>query len=371
MKKRLYIKSVFFILITVLVSLIMTSCSDENKIYYELTSNGKGYKIVDASIKKKETSLVIPEIYNDLPIIEIDAGAFDDCENLIKIKIPKTVKKIGRYAFSGSFNLTEINGAEGLTYIDSYAFAACTALNKFSIPEGITEIKDFTFHGCSSLNSISIPNSVTRIGDYSFRYCINLTNLTLSENLISIGKNAFEHCYKLIEICNDSNIIINSGSDKNGYIAYYADNIYSSFEGESKLSKDNNGFVFYSKKDINYLISYVGTNTQFALPENFDNQNYAIYKYAFRNNKDITSVLISDGVTEIGAHAFENCSNLKDVFISISVKKIGAYALTNCHHELNINAEKEKIAFNQNEYDWHNNWTSDNAIINWNSKKSK
>lgn len=56
----------------------------------------------------------------------------------------------------------------------------------------------------------------------------------------------------------------------------------------------------------------------------------AIDNNAFKENKEITSVVIEDGVTSIGKNAFSGCSSLVNVIIPGSVTSIGYYAFYKC-----------------------------------------
>ena len=71
---------------------------------------------------------------------------------------------------------------EGLpvTKIRQTAFSDCTALTSITIPDSVTEIEWFAFEGCTSLASISIPNSVTKIGRWAFSDCTALTHVFYS-----------------------------------------------------------------------------------------------------------------------------------------------------------------------------------------------
>lgn len=60
-----------------------------------------------------------------------------------------------------------------------------------------------------------------------------------------------------------------------------------------------------------------------------------IERCAFRNRKDITSVIIPDNVTSIGDYAFQGCSNLTKIYIPDSVTKIGFAAFKDC---VNLNS---------------------------------
>ena len=67
-------------------------------------------------------------------------------------------------------------------------------------------------------------------------------------------------------------------------------------------------------------------------PENteyFFAVNAAEYE-AYTIRKDLTSVIIPDGITEIGDWAFSYCTGLMSVIIPDSVTKIGNGAFSNC-----------------------------------------
>lgn len=82
-----------------------------------------------------------------------------------------------------------------LTAIAPYAFAGCTNLTSFSITHNnVTEIGAYAFHTCK-LTSFDF-SKVTTIGEYAF--CDSgITSVNFGENLASIGQYAFNHCESL------------------------------------------------------------------------------------------------------------------------------------------------------------------------------
>ena len=195
---------------------------------------------------------------------------------------------------------------------------------------------------------MTIGNSVTSIGYAAFRGCTGLTSMTIPNSVTSIGENAFDGCYRLVEVYNKSTLSITVGSSSNGYVAYYAKNVYTN-EGESKLTTDENGYVIYTDGYEKILVAYHGTNTELALPSYITKINqYAFYNctgltsitipasvtsigsYAFWGCKGLTSATIPNSVTSIGDSAFYGCTGLKSVTIPDSVKSIGSYAFYGC-----------------------------------------
>lgn len=64
--------------------------------------------------------------------------------------------------------------------------------------------------------------------------------------------------------------------------------------------------------------------------DNAEFQVIQIGKSAFRNSKDLTSVMLSESVHAIGTYAFYNCSNLASVNIPKDVWTIEDYAFYGC-----------------------------------------
>ena len=303
------------------------------------------------------TSITIPNGVTAIP-----SSAFRNCSGLTSITIPDSVTSIGDYAFRNCTGLTSATIGNSVTNIGSYAFEGCSNLqdiyitdiaawcnisglnnlmlyssnNKnlyinnelvtsITIPNSVTSIGNYAFYGCSGLTSITIPNSVTSIGNRAFSSCSGLTSITIPNSVTSIGDSAFYGCYRLIEVYNKSTLSITAGSFSNGYVAYYAKNVYTT-EGGSKLTTDENGYVIYTDGDEKILVAYTGTKTELTLPADITQIN----KYAFCDCSGLTNVTIPNSVTRIGYSAFWGCSSLINITIPNSVTSIGDSAFYNC-----------------------------------------
>lgn len=141
-----------------------------------------------------------------------------------------------------------------------------------TIPNTVKEIEEETFEYCPNLQGVIIGNGVTSIGRYAFYNCPNLQSITIGSKVNSIGSSAFEGCYKLIEVYDYSSLGITAGSTNNGYVGYYALDVYTS-SVESKTQTTNDGFVFYVNGETIKLIDYVGTSLVVVLPDNFQGKH--------------------------------------------------------------------------------------------------
>ena len=247
----------------------------------------------------------------DITTANIDAncrfiwsGAFYECNNLIHVTIPDNVTTIGAATFAHCRNLTSI-----------------------SLPNSVTSIEDSTFKSCGNLVNITIPESVTSIGSSAFQSCDSLISITLPDSVTSIGEEAFYDCVKLVEVYNKSSLSITIHSSSNGYVGYYAKNIYTPTNGESKLSTDENGYIIYTDETTTTLMSYVGDEIDLILPNGVTH----ISPKAFYDYDYLTSVIIPDSVTEIGDSAFYGCIGLKSVTLGNGITTIKKYAFVSCN----------------------------------------
>ena len=316
-----------------------------------VSENNSAYSSVDGILyDKNKTKIVhVPEAIKGATIPDsvksIKEGAFAGCSSLESITIPFVGAKAGvassdtyQYPFGYIFGTSSYTGGVAtpqsyhgsstssttgtIYYIPSSlksvtvtggnilygAFYGCSGLMNITIPDSVTSIPSVAFYNCDKLTSITIPDSVTSIGKDAFRSCTGLTSVTIGNSVTSIGDSAFRFCYKLVEVYNKSTLSITTGSSSDGYVAYYAKNVYTN-EGGSKLTTDENGYVIYTNGYAKILVAYTGTETELTLPSDITK----IYQYAFYDCSGLTSVTIPDRVTSIGERAFYRCTGLTTV----------------------------------------------------------
>ena len=264
------------------------------------------------------TSIALPD-----SVTSIGSSELNKTTKKIRVTLPNGVTSIGDGAFSGCTGLTSITIPDSVTSIGSGAFSGCTAEIVWGDAPGITTIQ-YEFSGYKG-TSFTRPNSVTSIGAYAFYNCTSLTSITIPDSVTSIGENSFNGCRKLIEIYNRSALNITKGSRWNGYVGYYAKNIYTN-PINSKLSTDENGYIIYTDGDNKILMGYTGTDATLALPNGITE----IYPCAFYNCTSLTSITIPDSVTSIGDSAFYACTGLTSITIPNGVTNIGNYAFYYC-----------------------------------------
>ena len=128
---------------------------------------------------------------SETKIKTIGKEAFESCQALKKIILPKGLVSIEDGAFRECSSLTDIEIPECVTSVGDHAFWGCEALRQVTVPESVTGIEAGVFGGCKGLadedgfvivcgilfdytgdaSSVIIPEGVTRIGESAFSWC--------------------------------------------------------------------------------------------------------------------------------------------------------------------------------------------------------
>ena len=303
----------------------------------------------------------------------IGQSAFSNCTSLSAITIPKSVTKIEYSAFSNCDSLLAVNipGNIGLV-LDSRVFFSCDSLRTVVIGSGIKKIPNETFANCTGLTDVTLPDSLREIAYAAFRSCRSLKNITLPANLANIGSEAFSSCSALTQIVipeqvtvldsgafsscdNLKKVIINATTALEfKYQFEYCDsleeisipaNLAGQYaDGWQSMSHVmelpgmpsgpvSAGLAFVSNGDGTCYVSGRGncTDTQIVIPTVSPDGDIviAIGDEAFVGYcYDITSIIVPDTVTKLGAHAFGGCLNLQTLDLPAGITDGYAYMLS-------------------------------------------
>ena len=179
------------------------------------------------------------------------------------------------------------------------------APQRLFLPLGLEVIEDCAFIHCRRLVEVIIPETVTRIGRRAFYDCPDLERVEIHNSDASIGEEAFVNCGSLrsVVLPKEQKVI----------------------QLEPFLSKD---YVIQSGK----LVRYNGDFPTVVIPEGVTE----IGNGAFMDNGSLERVVIPEGVDRIGYRAFRGCRRLGEVSIPDSVKSIGEEAFFMCRALRNV-----------------------------------
>ena len=318
------------------VNFVCTICKNEKiseGLKYTLSSD-KTHYIVSGIGSCDDTEIRIPNTYNDLPVTNIEAGAFADCTDIVSIDIPDSVIGIGEGILSNCTNIQKVTIPFVGQNLDG------TGRNQFEVLFTGKIMSSTVGEIPKSLKSIVVNGGT--IPYNGFKKCNLVTSIEIGKNVTEIDATAFDECYKLTQIIVDSNNTKFKSVDGNMYskdgktILRYA-------EGKSQqsfvLPSDVTSIgarAFYrcsnlKNMSLHYGITSIGEQAFYACGiKNIElpNSMTSIGKKAFYSSP-VETILIPNSVTSIGEEAFY-WSDLKSVTIPNSVTSIGKSAFYSC-----------------------------------------
>ena len=212
-----------------------------------------------------------------------------------ELVLPKTLTKIGSYAFSGFDQLVELELPDSIVSIGACAFRCCSSLRSVKLPARLKVLSESLFSQCKALEHVRMPEDLERIEGYAFLDCPNLTSITLPDSVGSIAPDAFE-----------------SEKFDEGGLHYHITNYITNVNDCTVSAEDWDGDL-----DIPSSISHGG-------------RTFVVNSLDFSNCKRLTGVRIPDTFSTIPESAFAGCKSLRKVEIPSSVTTIEAEAFCGC-----------------------------------------
>ena len=129
-----------------------------------------GNVVIPASIEVDGETYTVTSIANE---------AFKDVEDVETVTLPRTLKEIGKGAFSGCKALKEVVVSETATNrkVSAVRYGKIQRVATRAAGDGM-RIGERAFADCPVLASVTIPSTATTIGDNVFNNCESLKNVT-------------------------------------------------------------------------------------------------------------------------------------------------------------------------------------------------
>ena len=222
---------------------------------------------------------------------------FENCRNLVSVKLPNT---------------TECN-CRGM-------FERCNNLKKVTIPSGMKAISGRMFNSCRNLSVVEFEGYIEEFGEESFLNCVNLKELKnlKTSRLIEICSRAFSGCanlsinkeiktraisihsYAFFNCCSISSLSI-----KVSQILLIGEGAFSQ-TGLEEISFSGSGKASFDKSFMNaYFLKKVDIN-----------MNSDIGSFSFMNCKLLEEVVLhKENKYSFERNVFKDCFNLKSIHI--------------------------------------------------------
>lgn len=262
-----------------------------------------GCGLVSASAAEADYSLIYPAYGRFGPYILCTVNGYkDSLGDAGVLEIPAEI--------SGAFDilLTQVadNAFAFYNPTDANAAKYSKELKELIVPDladalgeqvsgvgGAFVIGDHAFYNLAALEKVVIKGDVV-LKDYAFANCANLKTVVFEGKNVTIGANAFAGCTNLADIQFVSDVELSTGVN--------------AFNDTKWFSQYPTDFIIAGTT----LVAYVGNDASVTVPLSI----YKIGNGAFKGNKTLKSVTLTQNVFSLGDEAFMNCSALTDVEIS-------------------------------------------------------
>lgn len=255
--------------------------------------------------KYADNPIAIPStlVYLELGAMQsLPDFALFDCNDLVCITLPASMKALGTYSLYNCSSLQAIN-TEHLQILGEHALDSCRALTVLELGEGVTKIGIGALEGCSALRNLVLPfvgggTKETSYLGYLFGaevpefskgyYPPYLTRVTLLSTCTRLEANAFLDCAPLLAV-ELPDTLTSVG------IRAFA------------------GCVRLAELELPALVASVGDNAFFGC--------LGLVRVTFAEGSVLTS---------LGVNAFYNCSALKAVDLPQSLKALPSSCFAGC-----------------------------------------
>lgn len=381
------------------INRVCSVCNDINtkpseKLQFELNDDQMSYSLIGIG-ECLDDEVIIPSIYNNLPVTRISDNAFLNNNKIKKLIIPESIISVGKNVLKGCNNIISLQipiiyngyigylfGAESSSYNNSYlpktlkeititneesikknAFTNCTYIEKINIDQKLSVIENNAFYNCINLNEIILPSTLTQIKEKAFYNCENLNTVCLNGSyhewfkikLDSIYSNPMYYasvfnyiedgCYKIL-----TNLSMpNNLNNLNDYQLYGFDCIRQIYISDSLESIGIDALV-----GLTNLETYdVSPNNNFYKAEDgvlYSKDHACLVSYPSGKQDKVYNV--NNMTSYIYQYAFAHNHYLEEVILSDGVIEIHKYAFSNMnnlkkvHITDNIKIISEGLFFN-------------------------
>lgn len=269
----------------------------------------------DRTTLLSDNGYCLPEYSIPEGTLKICDRAFDECSQIEKLTLPKSLLYVGNAAFfapkfksivshSPRFRVEE----QALYNADMTELIYCFSWAKiFVVPSSVRSIRNGAFYCNGHVRKVVIPEGITSIGDETFAHCEALQEVVLPSTVTSIGKEAFCSTKALQEIT------LPKGLRQLG-------------EGCFKES---------------------GLTGSIVLPDLLT----SIPKEAFMQCYSLTGLHLPEALQTLEDSAFLGCVALTDVELPPSLKCIESYAFGSCNSLKQITFPKELPTIKPNAFE--------------------
>lgn len=225
------------------------------------------------------------------------------------------------YQYPPNKSSTSYTIPNSVTWIMAQAFQNCDNLERVKLPEYLREISYSCFAECDKLNNVVIPDGVTEIYSSAFENCKSLTDITFSDNTRAYGSNVV---YGTLWYDEQPDGIIYTGS-----VLYKVKGTLP--ENSEIIVKDGTigvaEYAFCTEiNDYGYGVGGDKNLVSVVLPDGIE----YIGQCAFNGCTSLISINLPDSLSDISNSTFSDCEKLNNIILPETLSKVEATLFSGC-----------------------------------------
>ena len=245
---------------------------------------------------------------------ELPVAAFAGMTELTSVRLPATLKVVGRAALAGCAALTDIEFPATLDSIGAYAFAGCQSLQAVALPASVVSVGEGAFMRCTSLTSFTVPSSgkLCNLDATALMDCPALTTITPGANVTTIGERALAGTGMSSLDLTDSKRLTTMGDGAVVFSPVQEVKLPSSMQtvGDGAFLYDTDLHTITLGGNVTDISDYMLAGTGLNSDLNLDGVQ-TLGDYALYDVKSLSVVELPATVTYLGAYAMAGMKGLK------------------------------------------------------------
>ena len=173
-------------------------CNEDGELSY---SEAAAVTDLGQVFKSNRTIELFEELQYFTGLTTLPECAFQNCMNLLKVRLPRTIITIEHSVFENCYKLTDVTLHEGIESIDWAAFSGCRSITSVTIPASTTSLSSNPFSHCYILSEVSVAegnpvydsrnNCNAVIETATNKLVMGCNNSIIPEGIVELGSLAF------------------------------------------------------------------------------------------------------------------------------------------------------------------------------------
>lgn len=220
----------------------------EDGIYYNVISEEEATVEVthNGGINTYTGDVTVPDYVQHsnktYKVVRIGDDAFRQCNGVVAVVMPQTIKSIGNNSFLDSDSLATLNFPDSISDMGDSVVRNCACIRSIRLPQHMTEVPPYCFSGCWNLNYVYLHEGITTLKRDAFGGCAFET-IEFPKSLRTIERGVFWACYRL------KKITIPASVDRIGdFVFWHCDSLTDVYAERKEPLKITN--IFQDLKDV-------------------------------------------------------------------------------------------------------------------------